>query len=51
MLSAENLHGVLTPGNIPHDAQVPKGRLKDGMWDWTSAVPSGLTSFWRPSHR
>ena len=44
-------YGVLTPGNMPHGTQVPKGRLKDAVWDWTSAVPSGLATFWRPTQR
>src|SRR5436190_19990474 len=30
---------------------VPKERLKDGAWDSTSTVPSGLATFWRPTPR
>src|SRR5439155_5374834 len=41
----------LTPGYIPHGTQVPKGRQKDGVRDWTSVVPSGLATFWRPTQR
>jgi len=28
-----------------------QGRLKGGVWDWTSAVPSGLAMFWRTTQR